>query len=83
MNYSNYRAYLLNLAEKTGDHALANLAKLATGTTLENLYVIGYKMTAVQVAEARIAYFMRSENDRPDIIDVTTTCSKKLAIPAL
>lgn len=38
----NYRTYLLNQAAKTGDQALANLAKMATPATLKNLYNVGY-----------------------------------------
>lgn len=40
----NYRTYLLNQAVKTGDHALANLAKTATTATLRNLYNESYKL---------------------------------------
>jgi len=40
----NYRTYLLNQAAKTGDHALANLAKTAMPNTLNNLFRSGYKL---------------------------------------
>lgn len=60
----NYRTYLLNQAVKTGDHALANLAKTATAVTLKNLYLTGYKMTAQQAATTREEYFSMFEDDR-------------------
>lgn len=37
-----YRTHLLNIAAKTGDHALANLAKTATAATIKNLLAANF-----------------------------------------
>jgi len=65
----NYRTYLLNKAAKTGDRALANLAKTATAETLRNLYVSAYMLTkvslkcAVLIDHYQNAYLLTRQED--------------------
>lgn len=59
----NYRTHLLNEAAKTGDQALANLAKTATSITLKNLYISGYKLpTGQAVAKTAENFYTNLES---------------------